>query len=206
MVTHEWRSKMDARKASELLHAYLGRRPEPPPEHEWTKFVAQFRLRRLERSAYLVHAGGRTRDVAFVCTGLLRIFYTRRDGREFNKAFVRPPDFVAALESLLTDEPSRLSIQCLEPSVLYVADYSVLRSFYDQSMYWQRFGRLFVEALYVKKARREAALLMDSASDRYARFRHEHADIEGRLADYHVASYLGITPEALSRLKKKTAR
>jgi CRP-like cAMP-binding protein len=193
----------DARTA---LFSFLCATGGPPPAAEWADFAARFRPRELERFDYFVRPGETAHTVALVRSGLLRMFYARSDGKEFIKGFVRPPDFVAALESLLTGAPSRLAIQCLEPTRLYVLDYEVARAFYDRSAYWQRFGRLLVERLYVKKARREAALLMDSAAARYEAFLREHPDLAERVPDYHVASYLGITPEALSRLRNRRAR
>ena len=85
-------------------------------------------------------------------------------------------------------------------------DYGLVRAFYDRSAYWQRFGRLNAERLYVKKARREAALLMDPPLARYEAFLREYGADAERIRGYHVASYLGITPEALSRLRKSRRR
>ena len=132
----------------------------------------------------------------------MRMFYLRADGKEFNKTFVHSPDFVGVLESLVTDEPSRISIQCLEATTILEVDYAHARSFHQRHAYWQKFGRLFAERLYVKKARREAALLMDPPATRYRVFMSEHAAVAQRVPDYQIASYLGITPETLSRLRK----
>lgn len=188
------------RAASEAMRGFLSQ-AGPLPAADWQELERHLRHRRLERGAHLVRAGERPTTVAFVAEGLLRLYYGRDDGREFNKSFVAAPDFASAHEALLTGEPSRLAIQALEPSRLVVLDYDVLTSFYERDMAWQRMARLFVERLYVKKARKEAALLMDSAAERYRTFLAEYGPLEARIPDYHIASYLGITPEALSRLK-----
>lgn len=164
-----------------------------------------FRRRSLEKGDFLVRAGDASDTVAFVSSGVARMFYTRRDGKEFNKGFVSPPDFVSALEALITKTPPSLSIQALSPMQLLVASYAELSKFYDRDMYWQRVGRLIVERVYVKKVRREASLLMDSAAERYTAFLAEHDAALDQVADYHIAAYLGITPEALSRLRRARA-
>lgn len=190
----------DERAAIDAMRSFLSQSGTLPEDH-WQELARHLRHRCLERGAHLVRAGERPTTVAFVAEGLLRLYYGRADGREFNKSFVAAPDFASAHEALLTGEASRLAIQALEPTRLVVLDYAVLTSFYERDIVWQRMARLFVEGLYVKKARKEAALLMDSAAERYRTFTTECGHLEGRIADYHIASYLGITPEALSRLK-----
>lgn len=173
----------------------------PLPEADWQELERYLRPRRLERGAHFVRTGEQPTSVAFIAEGLLRLYYGRDDGREFNKSFLAAPDFVSAHEALLTGEPSRLAIQALEPTRLVVIDYAVFMSFCERDIAWERMARHFVERLYIKKARKEAALLMDSAVERYRTFLVEYGHIEARIPDYHIASYLGITPEALSRLK-----
>ncbi|HEU5077020.1 MAG TPA: Crp/Fnr family transcriptional regulator [Polyangiaceae bacterium] len=187
------------------LRQLLGRIAGEPIPH-FDEFTALFRPRSLDRGAFLVRAGETSEAVAFVSSGVARMFYTRRDGKEFNKGFVSPPDFVSALEALITKMPTTLSIQALSPMQLLVASYGELSRFYDRDIYWQRAGRLIVERVYVKKARREASLLMDSAAERYADFLAEHHAALDQVADYHIAAYLGITPEALSRLRRARAK
>lgn len=176
-----------------------------PPASQWDEFARCFHLRSLPKGAQWITAGQTTTTVAFVAQGLLRMYYLREDGREFNKTFVYAPDFLGVLDALLTGESSRLSVQSLEPTTLLEVEHARACSFYERHPYWERFGRLFAERLYVKKARREAALLVESPAHRYRTFLDEHASLEQRVPDYHIASYLGITPETLSRLRKALA-
>lgn len=196
---------MDAGLAKQQMYGALCAAFGAPPEPQWQQFADLLRPQTLVKGAYWVRAGERTGKIAFVVEGLLRMFYIREDGREFNKTFVTAPDFVGVLEALLTGEVSRLSVECLEATTLLEVDYAAACALYDTHSYWERFGRLFTERLYVKKARREAALLMDSPALRYRTFLKEYASLEQRVPDYHVASYLGVTPETLSRLRKASS-
>lgn len=172
------------------------------PPRSFDDFAALFRGRSLEKGEYFVRAGEDAVAVALVCSGVARMFYTRRDGKEFNKGFVAAPDFMSVLESLITQEPSRLSIQALTPMQVLVAPYSRLSALFERDPYWERLGRRIVEQVYVKKVRREASFLMDNAAERYRAFVTEYRALSEAVPDYHVAAYLGITPEALSRLKR----
>lgn len=67
----------------------------------------------------------------------------------------------------------------------------------------ERLNQMIAEGFFVKKEHREMSLVMNDASERYALFRQEYPDIENQVAQYHVASYLGITPTQLSRIRAK---
>jgi len=187
------------------LAAVIGALAGPPPP-TLADFVQLFSPRSLEKREAFVSAGTTPTSIAFVCEGLLRMYYPRPDGRESNKSFVAENELCAAFEALLDGRPTRLAIECLEPTRLLVASYAEVRSLYDRDPYWDRVGRCVAERLYVKKVRKEAQLLMGSASERYEVFLTECAGIEARVPDYHVASYLGITPESLSRIRRARAR
>lgn len=192
---------MDSAEAKVRLRECLARVGTPPPDQE-REFLSAFRMRKVTKGETLLLAGTMTTSVWFVASGMLRLYYTRQDGKEYNKGFTRPGLFSGSLESLLTKERSRLSIESLSDSILLEANYQALTSMYERDPFWERFGRVLAETLFVQKARREAALLMDSASTRYEQFMSEMGDIAELVPGYHVASFLGITPEALSRLRR----
>ncbi len=172
-----------------------------PPPAEWEGFAACFEPAELLREGYLLRAGEASEWLAFVNAGLVRFFYTTSDGREFNKSFSRENDFAGAYSAWLTGEPARFSIQALEPCRLLRARLDDIAALFDQHPCWQKLGRLLVEQLYVKKEQREAEFLLDDATSRYRRFGEQYPGLEARLPQYHVASYLGITPVALSRIR-----
>lgn len=174
----------------------------PPPADQVARFVASFRRREIAARTVVVQAGTSPEEFGVVGHGLLRLFYIRRDGREFNKSFLTTGDLFGALDTLIGGQPTRMWIETLEATSLLVARYRVLTDMYDRHPGWERLGRRIAESLTIKKFAREASLLMDSAAQRYQAFLDEHGAIENRIADYHIASYLGISAEALSRLKK----
>jgi len=190
-----------AEQAASLERVLLRLDPRPAPD--FAEFASLFHNRVLEKGEFFARAGSECESVALAHSGIARLFYVRGDGKEFNKGFVSAPDFMAVLDALIVGEPSRLSIQALTPMQLLVAPYSRLAAFFERDIYWQRIHRRIVEQLYVKKVRREASLLMDTAEQRHRAFLEEHPQVSEAVPDYHVAAYLGITPEALSRLKRQ---
>ncbi|WP_437283532.1 Crp/Fnr family transcriptional regulator [Sorangium sp. So ce375] len=182
--------------------AVLDARPAP----RFDAFASLFHGKSLRKGETFVRAGEASDSVALVNSGIARMFYTRRDGKEFNKGFISAPDFMSVLEALITKEPARLTIQALTPMQLFVAPYSRLSELCERDIHWERVSRRIVERVYLKKVRREASLLMEPAAERYRAFLAEHGAVARRVPDYHIAAYLGITPEALSRLKRAATR
>ena len=78
-----------------------------------------------------------------------------------------------------------------------------LNALYRESLAWANFGRMYMETIAVRKAKREAAFLLDSAERRYLDFLQESPELAERLPLYHIASFLGITDVALSRIRKR---
>jgi CRP-like cAMP-binding protein len=173
----------------------------PLPEAAWRDFTKVLRKRRLEASEAWVRHGDRPEQVAVLSSGLLRLYYLREDGREFIKGFIRPGSWVAILDALLLKQPSRVTAQALVPSTLWTLPYRELERLCEAHAFWGVATRRMLERLYVRKVQREASFLLDSPADRYLEFLREFADVQALIPDYHVASYLGVTPVALSRIR-----
>ncbi len=152
---------------------------------------------------YLVRAGEENGGLYFVARGLVRFVYVTEDGREFNKSFASEGTFVGCLRSMLTRQCCRFAIQALEDSEMLLLPNQARLALYQRFPEWERLGRLLAEQLALKKEAREAELLLDSAETRYRHFLAEHPDLAERLPQYHIASYLGITHVALSRIRGK---
>ena len=175
-----------------------------PPADEWEKFAALFTPRKLDSTDFFIRAGEKSASMCFVNAGLLRFFYETGDGKEFNKSFSKENEFAGNYGAYLTATESRFNIQALEDSHLLVAKFADVAALYERHPCWEKFGRTMAEQLYIKKEHREAEFLLDDASTRYRNFRLRYPGLEGRLTQYHVASYLGITPVALSRIRKNS--
>lgn len=174
-----------------------------PPQKESEEILRLFKSRTLKKGEYFLRAGELSNELAFVNAGLLRFFYQAEDGKEFNKSFIAENEFAAAYSAYLIKQPARFSIQALESSYLLVCSLDSVTTLFDQHRCWERLGRILVEQLYIKKELREAEFLLDDAEARYHNFQKKYPGLEDRLAQYHIASYLGITPVALSRIRQR---
>lgn len=176
-----------------------------PTEDEWSVFREAFRERHIDRNEVYLHAGDVAGSVGFVATGLFRMVYTV-DGDERTKDFQHEGQFTGSLASLLIGAPARFSVVAMEPSVLLEIRRERLFELSDRFPVWDRMRRNYAEQLFLYKEAREASLLLDSPEDRYLQFVRERPDLLQRVPLRHIASYLGITPEALSRIRRRTLR
>ncbi|GAA4405155.1 Crp/Fnr family transcriptional regulator [Nibrella viscosa] len=175
----------------------------PIQEVTWNVVAELFRPQRLVKNEYFALAGRVEHTAAYVAEGILRAFYRDADGLEYTKTFFMADDFVGAFSSLVTGQTNQIYIQALSDCELFIADYPALTRLYDTHPDWERFARKLAEGYFVFKEQRELELALLNADERYLRFRAEYPGLEQHIAQYHVASYLGITPTQLSRIRAK---
>lgn len=171
------------------------------PEDEAIKVRHLFQTHHLNRGEFFVRAGEVPSTIGVVVSGILRLYYVDADGNDFTKSFCAENSFVAAYSALLLGQPSRLFIQALEDTRLLIADYSAYQAVAASHPCWHTLNCKIAEMLFIKKEKRESALLLDDATTRYLSFQAEYPGLESRLKQHHIASYLGITPVTLSRIR-----
>ncbi len=156
---------------------------------------------RYRKHDYFIKAGECQPHVGFVVSGLFRLFYSDYKGREYTKNFFAAGHFVASYSALLQGNPSNLTIQALEDAELLLIDYNMWMKFADVHPCWQTVFRRITEQAYLQKEKRESDLLLYDAETRYTRFKNEFPQWACRIRQHHIASFLGMSPETLSRVK-----
>ncbi|MFD0590324.1 Crp/Fnr family transcriptional regulator [Paenibacillus sp. GCM10027627] len=173
------------------------------PLEEWTGLGRLASRRSIAKGQLWVRSGDPVDSIGLCSKGLFRLYYTTPDGSEFNKSFCSQHDFVAPYSALLQGTAACLSIQALMDSEILAIRYADFVSLYDRHPGWNRFGRLIAEQLFLKKELRERELLFLSAEERYRLFQEQFGKAASNIPQYHIASYLGITPVALSRIRRR---
>lgn len=170
---------------------------------EQIKSISQlFKKQSIKKNDTLVKTGEIWNKVVFIKQGLLRLYYLTPDGKEFNKGFFADNDLVWPMSPIARQEPSRFAVCSIENCELLVAPFNLFETLINNMGVWPEFSLPFVENLLNLKIRREAQFLLNDASSRYTQIQAEIGDYMHRIPDYHIASYLGITHIAFSRLKK----
>jgi CRP-like cAMP-binding protein len=139
--------------------------------------------------------------IGFNLNGIFRLYYITNDGDEFTKGFSIPGRFVISYSALVQKRPSCFFIEALTDSEVLLFSYSEWMIMIDSDIRWYPFLYKLLETVYIMKEMREKSFLLDDAKSRYLKFREEYPGLEDKIKQYHIASFLGIKPETLSRLR-----
>ncbi|RZU45342.1 CRP-like cAMP-binding protein [Fluviicoccus keumensis] len=156
------------------------------------------------RGSHVLRAGETAKQVSFVVSGALREYYVLPDGHERTRSFNLPGDFAGSMSDLLAASPSRTWVTAETQTTLISADWSVYRQLTENNPAWARFARRMAEELYLRKVEREYELLALDAAARYQRTLLRWPDLETLFTQRDIASYIGITPVHLSRLRGRS--
>lgn len=171
---------------------------------EWQALQEQLKIKTISKKDFLVQKGQKATEIGFLLSGSCRVFYDK-DGEEWTTYFCFENSLVAPYLSCLTGQPSTLSIQALEDCQLLLFDYQALTALYQQFPVYETFGRKLAEYLFMGLDIRLAEQLMLSPEERYLKFLGSPAKrkITERIPQQYIASYLGITPVSLSRIRRR---
>lgn len=138
----------------------------------------------------------------FVEKGMLR-FYIEKAEKEITFDFAFEGNFTSGYSSFLTRKPAPYYIQALTPASIWRISYNELQEVYNGNEKGQMIGRLAAEQLFIRKTARELSFLTQSAEERYLYLLHEQPQFIQHIPLKYLASYIGVTPQALSRIRQR---
>ncbi len=172
-------------------------------EEEFTFFVSLLRVKKIRKKQFLLEEGEVCQFECFVNSGCLRQFYLDDSGQEHIIQFAVTDWWISDQYSFLTGLPSPYFIDALENSEVILINKTSLEDLYQKVPKFERFFRIAFQSSYVALQKRILANISQTAEERYHNFVSTYPEIEQRVPQHQVASYLGIKPESLSRLKKQ---
>ncbi|WP_338769747.1 Crp/Fnr family transcriptional regulator [Bernardetia sp. ABR2-2B] len=173
-------------------------------EEECSMFAPNLKRKILQKGEFLLNEGQKVNEIAFVEKGVLRLFYLSND-KEINNHFFLENDYAVSYLDFLKGTPSRYYIQALEDCELITFNSQALQIAYQESKNWERFGRIIAESVYATATNRVESFLFLSAKERYLQMIKDYPLFIQKIPLYHLASYLGIERESLSRIRKEIA-
>ncbi|HMU07266.1 MAG TPA: cyclic nucleotide-binding domain-containing protein [Kaistella sp.] len=169
---------------------------------EWDYFASKFTYAEFPKGSLMLNHGVTENHLTFLEEGLTRSFLPN-DGREKTLRFTFPGNFVSSYASFILQKPSEIAIETLSDCKCWRITYDDLQDCYLQIEKGNRMGRISAEYLYITSSSREINMLVKSPEQQYLELLESSPEWFQHIPLKHVASYLGITPQALSRIRAR---
>lgn len=170
-------------------------------EREIDFFETLLKPRTIRKRQYLLQAGDICRYETFVNEGLLRAYSVDEKGQERIVMFAQEGWWTSDLYSFLTATPAVLNIEALEDTSVLQLEKVDLERLYLEVPKFERLFRILFQNAFVTHQHRILSSMSQSAEDRYRYFLQKYSGLDQRIPQHHIASFLGITPETLSRIR-----
>lgn len=172
--------------------------------NSWELIKKIIKIKVLEKDEILLNNGSYSKNIYFVCKGILRAYFSDIDGNFYTKNIFLENDIAGSLVSSILEKPSEFTLDALENTILISLNYKSFRKLISQENDLKDFYISYLEKNWViDKEPKEVSLVLENATERYNKLLTTHPDIDKRIAQHHIASHLGITPTQLSRIRKK---
>ncbi len=178
----------------------------PLTDEEFPSCTSLMVPKRIRKDAYLVQEGEHSKYLAFVTKGCLRSYTIDKKGEEHIVQFAVEGWWITDLYSFLSGKETEYFIDALEDSDVLLIDAPSYEKLCETVPKFERYFRILLQNNYIATHRRVVASISLSAEEQYLQLLQESPAIVQRVAQRHIASYLGITPEALSRIRNRIAK
>lgn len=177
---------------------------------EWGIFTTKLSIKKFKKNETILYQGDVCDELFFIDSGLVRSYILDESGKDFTWSIYFNDEnaqvtnlFVVDYQSFIEQKPSTIYIEALEDTELICVSYKDVQFLYNTFKKWERFGRLMSEAAYSYLHKQTIERQCKSAEARFLLFVQETPHLLQKVPQYHIATLLGITPQHLSRLKRK---
>lgn len=172
---------------------------------ELLTFASKFTFEEFDRKDFFLQSGKVQRGLGFIVNGLVRSSFVDNAGNEITVGFYAEGDYATHYPAFVTQQPSKYSIQCLEPTTIICISYEDLQWIYENLSAFEKYGRLVAEEILKRQQARIESFIFQTAEERYVDFIKCHSDLFNRVSVSHLCSFLGIERQSLTRIRQKLA-
>jgi CRP-like cAMP-binding protein len=171
-------------------------------DEEINDFIMIGKKVELSKGEFYISNGQICKSFAFIHSGTFS-FIISKDDEEYVKDFSGSNKFITSYSSFITQTPSQTFIRAEEKATITQWSYDTYQELIHSSEHWKEFALKIANYLYLRKEKREISLLTETAEQRYLNMLKEFPDIIQNVPQYLIASYLGIKPQSLSRIRNQ---
>jgi CRP-like cAMP-binding protein len=183
------------------IKAFIERIVQPNAE-EWKAFEEILQIKSLKKKELLLKEGQVCTFIAFLNAGVLREYSFQHD-KEITVDFVGENQFTSDYQSFILKTPSKQYLEAITDVALLILKKDAVDGLFDKYKVWERFGRLIIEKVFCNVEAKRKRIITTTHEEQYRDFVASYPEIIQQVPQYYIASYLGLTPEHLSRLRKK---
>ncbi len=165
-----------------------------------------FKERRVKRRHFILQEGDVCRHNTFVVEGCFKMYMVDPNGKEHNLQFAIENWWIGDIGSFYSEEPSRLNIEALEHSTILQIKKEDQQTLFVDYPKFNRIFRVLAENAMLSLQNRVLQNISSTAEERYLHFSKKYPQLFNRISNVQIASYLGVTPEFLSTIRKKLAK
>lgn len=175
-------------------------------EEEWALIVSKVKKRSIKRRQKILQEGDVCKHYSFVLEGCFRMYGIDDKGDEHNIQFAAESDWIADIGSFYAKKSSKLYIEAVEPSSILQIEQQDLYTLYTKIPKLSIAFKVIIENKYVELQNRVLQNFSSTAQQRYLSFLEQYPHLSNRLPNTQIASYMGITPEFLSKIRKDLSK
>lgn len=186
---------------SKILNHVLKDIDLTPNEQE--EFISILSEKHISKKDFLIKPGQIVSSEYYVVSGCLQSYYLDENGDQHILQFAVEDWWISDFEAFFSETQAQLYVEAIEDSELLIIEKDALELLYQRIPKFERFFRIKITSAFVALRSRILSSLQKSSKQRYLDFCREYPKIEQRVPNYHIANYLGIKPESLSRIRKE---
>ncbi len=175
----------------------------PLDDNEIEAFTSRLLERKIKRKQFILQEGDICKYFTYVVEGCFKMYGVDNSGVEHNLVFTAEDDWITDIDSLHKERPSKLYIEAIEPSIILQISRADLWYLYTYFPKFDRNFRVIIEDKFIELQNRLLQTFSTTAYDRYESFIEQYPNLANRLPNTQIASYLGITPEFLSKIRNE---
>jgi len=172
-------------------------------DEDWNFFSSKLHKKQFPKKTIITQIGEVENYISFIEEGIIRLLIPKNKEEDITFGFSFENEFISAYDSFLTQSPSQYQLETLAETSMLSISFSDLQEVYQHTKIGNLIGRLVAERLYILKSNRVLALLNDSAEQRYLNLFTERPNLIKEIPLKYIASYIGVTPQSLSRIRKQ---
>ena len=173
-------------------------------EKDWLVFSSYLQKREYSKKSTVLSIGQIENNISFIEKGEIRLFIPKENPeKEITIGFSFMGEFISAYDSFLTRAPSLYQLDTLSETTLWSITYDELQEVYKTTKIGNTIGRFISEKLFLLKSKREQSLLNETPEQRYLNLFRDRPNLIKQIPLKYIASYIGVTPQALSRIRKR---